>query len=32
MHQDVSSIDKQSIDCIVVAGHMLPTYTEEDWE
>jgi sodium/potassium-transporting ATPase subunit alpha len=30
--QDVSTIDKQSIDCIVVPGHLLPTYTEKDWE
>lgn len=30
--QDVKTIDKQSVDCIVVPGHMLPSYTEDDWE
>ena len=30
--QDVSTIDRESVDCIVVPGHLLPTYSEEDWE
>jgi hypothetical protein len=30
--QNLNAIDKTSVDCIVVPGHLLPTFTQEDWE
>lgn len=30
--QDLDLIDKQSVDCIVVPGHLLSSFTEDDWE